>query len=134
MRLLSIILSGILLSGCTLWPPATGEQNLTLGTVQSAITVGMSGAEVAEILGSPNIVSTDQFRNEVWIYDRFSTESVRTEEPGTLAFLQQFANVDSFTDSSRRQTESTSQKTLTIIIKFDEHDRVRDYAYHVSRF
>lgn len=134
MRLLSMILSSILLSGCTLWPPATGEQNLTLGTVQSGIYIGMSGAEVAEILGSPNIVSTDQFRNEVWIYDRFSTESVKTEEPGTLAFLQQFANVDSFTASSRRQTESTSQKALTIIIKFDGHGQVRDYAYHVSRF
>ena len=29
---------------------------------------------------------------------------------------------------------STSQKTLTVIIKFDNDKRVRDFAYHTSRF
>ena len=29
---------------------------------------------------------------------------------------------------------STSQRTLTIIIKFDRDQRVRDFAYHTSRF
>jgi len=134
MRILSILLASTILSGCALLPPTGGEQYLTLGAVQRDIYIGMSGAEVAEVLGSPNIVSTDEFRNEVWIYDKFSTESVQTEEPGSLAFLQYLANVELITDTSRRQTESSSQKTLTVIIKFDEHDRVRDYAYHVARF
>jgi outer membrane protein assembly factor BamE (lipoprotein component of BamABCDE complex) len=134
MRVISLFLASTLLSGCALLAPTVGEQNLTLGTVQRDIYIGMSGAEVAEVLGSPNIVSTDTFRNEVWIYDKFSTERVRIEGPGTMAFLQHLANVESFADSSRRQTESSSQKTLTIVIKFDKDHRVRDYAYHVSRF
>jgi len=29
---------------------------------------------------------------------------------------------------------SKSQRTLTIIIKFDEDEKVRDFAYHTSRF
>ena len=29
---------------------------------------------------------------------------------------------------------STSQKTLTVIIKFDEAKKVRDFAYHTSSF
>ena len=29
---------------------------------------------------------------------------------------------------------STTQKTLTVIIKFNEQGTVRDFAYHTSRF
>ena len=29
---------------------------------------------------------------------------------------------------------STSQRTLTVIINFDDNQRVRDFAYHSSRF
>lgn len=134
MRSISILFASTLLSACTLFPPIAGEQQLTLGTVQRDIHIGMSGAEVAAVLGSPNIVSTDELRNEVWIYDKFATQRVQVEEPGTMAFLQHLANVEALTDSSRQQSESSSQRTLTVIIKFDEFGLVRDYAYHVSRF
>jgi len=46
---------------------------LTVGTVQKEIKKGMSGAEVAAALGSPNIVTTDEQGREVWIYDKIST-------------------------------------------------------------
>ena len=29
---------------------------------------------------------------------------------------------------------SKSQRTLTVIVKFDENSKVRDFAYHSSRF
>ena len=38
---------------------------LTVGTVQKEIRQGMSGGEVAQVLGSPNIVSTDEQGREV---------------------------------------------------------------------
>ena len=60
-------------------PPASSAQNLTVGKVQGEIKVGMSASDVAEILGSPNIVTTDEKRREVWIYDKVSTESVDTQ-------------------------------------------------------
>jgi outer membrane protein assembly factor BamE (lipoprotein component of BamABCDE complex) len=38
---------------------------MTVGTVQREIKVGMSNAAVAEALGSPNVVTTDEQRREV---------------------------------------------------------------------
>lgn len=134
MRILFVFIAVTQFSACSLLPPTAAEDELTLGAVQRDIRIGMSGAEVAAVLGSPNIVSTDELRNEVWIYDKFSTQSVKSEEPGSMAFLQYLANAEGLTDGSRLTTKSSSQRTLTVIIKFDEYGAVRDYAYHVSRF
>ena len=45
------------------------DGKLTLGNVQKNIKVGMSGAEVARVMGSPNIVTKDGDNKEVWIYE-----------------------------------------------------------------
>ena len=112
---------------------------VTVGTVQREIRVGMSGAEVAQVLGSPNIVSTDELRREVWIYDKFSTDVVYSTSSGGVAALifggggsvggGTGGNVGRSTGAA-----SASQKTLTVIIKFDEATKVRDFAYHTSSF
>jgi hypothetical protein len=47
---------------------------MTVGKVQKEIRVEMSSADVAQALGSPNIVSTDEERREVWIYDKIATD------------------------------------------------------------
>ena len=102
---------------------------VTVGAVQKEIRVGMSGAEVAQVLGAPNIVSTDELRREVWIYDKFSTDVAYSTSSGGVAALI-------FGGGAGRSTgaASTSQKTLTVIIKFDEAKKVRDFAYHTSSF
>ncbi len=99
------------------------EGRITVGTVQREIRKGMSGAEVLEALGSPNVVSTDESGLEVWVYDRFATDVVTSQSVGTLILL-----------SGSSGASSRTQRTLTVIIKFDEHKRVRDFAYHTSRF
>ncbi|MEE8272239.1 MAG: hypothetical protein V3R98_10985 [Alphaproteobacteria bacterium] len=124
-----------------------GEQ-MTVGTVQREIRVGMSSAEVAEVLGSPNVVTTDEERREVWIYDRISTQTAYSTSEGGMSALI-FAPVQAlggFLGSAllggaatgnfdvADGAESTSQKTLTVIIKFDDAGLVRDFAYHTSRF
>jgi len=96
---------------------------VTVGTVQREIRVGMSSAQVAEALGSPNIVTTDEQRREVWIYDKIATDVSASGGYWTLLLLGQEAGA-----------ASKSQRTLTIIIKFDEDKKVRDFAYHTSRF
>lgn len=53
---------------------APANRSLTVGVVQKEIRIGMSGAEVAEALGAPNIVTTDEERREVWIYERYARE------------------------------------------------------------
>jgi outer membrane protein assembly factor BamE (lipoprotein component of BamABCDE complex) len=108
-------------------PPASSPQNLTVGKVQGEINVGMSAAAVAEILGSPNIITTDEKRREHWIYDKISSESVDTKNSiggGIIIFGGQ---------TSQRQSSKT-QRTLTVIIKFDENKMVRDYSYNYSQF
>ena len=112
---------------------------LTVGTVQREIRQGMSGAEVVEVLGSPNIVSTDEKGREVWVYDRISTDSVRSSSSGgilALVFGTQGGGGGGGLGQAGYETgaKSTSQRTLTVIIKFDEAGKVRDFDYHATRF
>jgi outer membrane protein assembly factor BamE (lipoprotein component of BamABCDE complex) len=100
-----------------------GEKQLTVGTVQREIRKGMAASDVAEALGAPNIVTTDDQGREVWIYDRMSTE--RAHEMG-------YAGLILFGYS--RDAGAASQRTLTVIVKFDADKRVREYAYHAARF
>lgn len=108
-------------------PPSEQPQKLTVGTVQREIKVGMSAAAVAEILGAPNIVTTDEERREHWIYDKVSSDSVDTSNSvgGSIII---------FGGGSSQRERSRNQKTLTIIIKFDENKLVRDFAYNFSQF
>lgn len=125
------------LAGCTgaqHYNPQADEQ-LTVGAVQKEIRIGMAGGQVAEILGSPNIVSTDENRNEVWIYDKISTQYVRADaQAGILAIGGGSDVIGGAGASGSQSSGATSQRTLTVVIKFDENDLVRDFAYHTSRF
>ena len=107
--------------------PDANATNLTVGKVQGEIKIGMPASDVAAILGSPNIVTTDEKRREVWIYDKVSTNRVDTRNfaYGTLII---------FGGSTRQAESTTTQKTLTIIIKFDEQKKVRDFAYNYTQF
>ncbi len=111
---------------------------MTVGVVQKEIRVGMSGAEVAQALGSPNVVSTDEERREVWIYDKISTEKAYSSSTAGIPSLILVGLVDWVVRgaelSGKSGAESTSQRTLTVIIKFDENKKVRDFSYHASRF
>jgi len=126
-----IIITSLILIGCVTTSKqhkgVESDEELTVGTVQREIRIGMSAAEVAEVLGSPNIVTTDEERREVWIYDKISSEVSHSERGGygTLIIIG---------GGGSSGEKSTSQKTLTIIIKFDEENKVRDFAYHTSRF
>ena len=137
-----VILSfSILISGCggAAYHKAAVRDDtsgrMTVGTVQKEIRVGMSGADVASVLGSPNIVSTDEMRREVWVYDKISTEKAYSSSSGGISslVLGGSGGIGSGYGSSSGAS-STSQRTLTVIIKFDEDSRVRDFAYHTSRF
>jgi len=104
-----------------------GAKALTVGTVQREIRVGMSSADVVAVLDSPNVVTTDEQRREVWVYDKVSTETAYSKSEGGVFLLILGA-------SSEGGARSTTQKTLTVIVKFDEQAKVRDFAYHSSKF
>jgi outer membrane protein assembly factor BamE (lipoprotein component of BamABCDE complex) len=110
-----------------------------VGTVQKEIRIGMSGAQVAAALGSPNIVSTDEDRREVWIYDKFATEASYSNSSGGIQALLlgiggSVGGGAGLGGNRSAGASSASQRTLTVIIKFDENALVRDFAYHTSRF
>lgn len=113
--------------GCASGPPPREADNLTVGKVQGEIKVGMDAASVAQILGSPNIVTTDEKRREVWIYDKISSDRVDTRNSfgGSIIILG---------GATQKSTSSSTQRTLTIIIKYDEEKRVRDFAYNYTQF
>lgn len=136
---LSLVLPGILLifalTGC--YPTSLVDQqkdmnaakgegdNLSIGKVQKEIRVGMSSSDVVSVLGSPNMVTTDDKRRESWVYDKVSTEGMASTSKG-IGFL--------WFPADRNATVSRTQKTLTIVIKFDEKGMVRDFAYNTSKF
>lgn len=112
---------------------------VTVGVVQKEIRIGMSGSEVITVLGSPNIVSTDENRREVWIYDKISSDVTYSTSSGGISSLILGGGssvLGGLGGGGNRSSGAASktQKTLTIIIKFDDNKLVRDFAYHTSRF
>jgi len=121
---------------------AAGDK-VTVGTVQREIKVGMSSADVVSVLGSPNMVTTDSKRRENWVYDKISTERVYSSSSGGVNSLVLGGALVGggvaggglgANYSSSAGASSTSQRTLTIIIKYDENSAVRDFAYRYSSF
>jgi len=143
--LLTTLIVSTLAAGCTTAAQhqrdvsGYDEEQLTVAAVQRNIRTGMSGADVLAALGSPNIVSTDEDRHEVWVYDRVGTEYVHSESGVGLISLigagsgsvagGAMPGYNQQSGASRR-----SQRTLTIIVRFDGDNRVKDFSYHASRF
>ncbi len=115
------------LLACAVQQQGPKEQALTVGVVQKQIKAGMSQPEVAEALGSPNIVTRDADGKETWIYDKMSTEATYSSSSAGASIL-----ILSFGNSTA--TTRSSQKTLTVIIKFDDQSRVATFTYHASTF
>lgn len=143
--LIIVVAAALAATGCTSAATHRADvqddsmERVTVGTVQKEIYVGMSGAEVATILGSPNIVSTDGSRNEVWIYDKFATDAAYSRSnTGLLGLIVGVGgDVGAGGIGVKRHAsgaDSRSQRTLTVVVKFDDEKLVRDFAYHTSRF
>jgi outer membrane protein assembly factor BamE (lipoprotein component of BamABCDE complex) len=134
--LTALLLGAAMLTGCASAADhaadvARGQEagnRLTVGTVQREIRVGMTNAEVVEVLGSPNVVTTDEQRRENWVYDRIATQTVRSGSSGGVNALF-LAGM-----SSGASAASMTQRTLTVIIRYDAQGRVRDFAYRSSSF
>jgi outer membrane protein assembly factor BamE (lipoprotein component of BamABCDE complex) len=137
----AVLPASLLISGCSAThhlADVRGAEEIdrvTVGTVQKEIRIGMAAADVASVLGSPNIVTSDDTRRESWIYDKISTEVVESRSSGTLVgliFGSSGGGAGAGTMSGGAR--STSQRTLTVIIRFDEAQLVRDFSYHTSSF
>lgn len=103
------------------------EREMTLGVVQKEIRAGLSQADVAAALGSPNIVTKDSADKETWVYDKIASEASYSASSahGTILILGA---------SSASGAVSSTQKTLTVVIKFDDSKKVESFSYHTSKF
>jgi len=114
---------------------AEEADRVTVGTVQKEIKLGMSGADVAGVLGSPNIVTTDSERRETWVYDKISTEVAYSKSGGSIVGLIFSGSGGGLGGGyGKAGATSTTQRTLTVVIKFDNDGLVRDFSYHASQF
>src|SRR4030043_1622650 len=64
---------------------STKEREMTVGIVQKEIRKGMSQADVAVALGSPNIVTNGGAGKETWIYDKIATEASYSTSTGGVS-------------------------------------------------
>ena len=131
-------------------PTPVVAQEMTLGVVQKYVHNGMSQDEVAIALGSPNIVTQDANGKETWIYDKISSaitdrnknESIiensmetRYMWHGLLTLVTLgLINKDVKPELKDVSQVVTTQKTLTIVIKFDSSNKVESFTYHMSKF
>ena len=118
----SLISIAAILSGCGGGDPVKTEQ-MTVAKAQREIRIGMSSSEVIEVMGSPNMVTTDDQRRETWVYDKVSS-NVSSSGGGVWLLVAGYSSGKS----------SSNQRTLTIIVRFDEHSKVRDFSYRSSSF
>lgn len=103
------------------------SDTLTVGKVQREIRVGMASANVIQVLGSPNVVTTDELRREVWVYDKVASDVTYSTSSGYATLILLGIGKDAGSISKQ-------QRTLTIVVKFDEAGKVRDFAYHSTKF
>ena len=150
----SLLAAGLVLPGCMTAARhqsqlgSTEERALTVGVVQKEIKVGLLQSDVATALGAPNIVTTDRQNRETWVYDKIATEASFSQDTGSV-----FASItgtgkfsagggDSGTVNGSaggnyaRQAGAASltQRTLTVVIKFDRGGAVESLSYHSTRF
>jgi len=116
----------------------SSEQKLTLGVAQKEIKVGMSQADVAKALGSPNMVTKDRDGIETWIYDKVSTDYAYSTSSGGVSGLilglgGGLAGGASAGANQSSGATSRTQRTLTIIIKFADSS-VKEFTYNSTSF
>jgi outer membrane protein assembly factor BamE (lipoprotein component of BamABCDE complex) len=115
-----LIISMVIVSGAcsplaTIPARKVEAERLSLGFVQSKIRKGSSGDEVVQILGTPNIVTSNEEGAETWIYDKASSE----EEKTSL-----------FSSEVRVK----SSRSMIVVIKFDGDKKVVDVQYRQTSY
>lgn len=116
---------------------AGGE--FTLGLVQRGLRQGLSQTDVAERLGSPNIVTRDAAGREAWVYDKVATETESSGRhfgvgAGGLASGASTLGLLGLSGGGYSERARSSQKTLTVVVRFAVDGTVASFTFHQSRF
>jgi len=118
--------------GCIQNPPTPQpidkNGDLTHGNVQLNLHVGeTTQTQVLEGFGAPNITSIDGSNQEVWTYQRQATVAESSS-------VSNYWTVVLFGGSARASGFEQTQRTMTLIIKFDSNKVVSDFRSRSSEF
>lgn len=120
---IGMLVGVLLLSGCASIQPVQ-KGNLTPGMAKTKIIKGQTTQnEILEVFGAPNIVTKNKSGNEVWTYDKASVETGTSDIYGTILIA-----------GGAGSRTSTSARTFTLMIEFDDKNVVRDFSYRSSAF
>jgi len=127
-----LALAGALtLTGCNSTPQQQStlkNSNLTHGQVQLTLKKGQTTkTEVLETFGSPNITTIDAAERELWTYQRHATIANANSSSS-------YGTVILFGANSKAAGFEQSSKTITLIIKFDDSDKVVDFKSRSTSF
>lgn len=115
------------------------DKQFTLGLVQQQLRVGMSQTDLAAAIGSPNLITRSGDGRESWVYDKVASETTHdgwrigggglgSVTGGSAAFL-------GLPFGSREKSKTrTSQRTITIVVRFTSAGMVESFSYHASQF
>ena len=127
-----LVTSALLLQAGCVNPPVQNSQpviptsNISYGLIQQNVVKGATKDQVVGTLGSPNMITNSAGDEETWIYDKVSTDyqnesgaSSASVLGGGIAGAIGLGGSASTSSSSNRGT--SSQRTLTLIIKFKKN-------------
>lgn len=114
-------------------------REFTLGLVQRELRQGLSQADVAERLGSPNIVTREAAGRETWVYDKVASEVEVSGSHVGLGGLGSAAGstvggILGVSVGKRSEKMRSTQKTLTVVVRFTDAGTVESFSWHNSRF
>lgn len=130
MTLAQAVLVAVFCSACVSTPKSQWQdkESLTHGAVQLTLATGKTTqTDVLEAFGAPNITTLDASGEEVWTYRRHATVTSVAQQSG-------YFNVLVFGAGSGTADQSTSVKSMTLIIKFDSSKLVSDFRSMSSSF
>lgn len=116
------------------------RNTLTHGMVQMTVKVGTTTqADILESFGAPNITTLDGSGQEMWVYDRQATVSYDKSSGFSVGILGGgggggFGAGGGLGFGSRKSRSTTSQRTMTLIIKFDQSKVVSNFSSRSSSF
>jgi outer membrane protein assembly factor BamE (lipoprotein component of BamABCDE complex) len=129
--ILAAVVACTALTGCvsTQTKPVTARNSeLTHGNVQLNLKVSeTTQAQVLEAFGAPNVTTIDGSGQEVWMYQRHATVSQNSSSRNywTVVLLGGSNSASGFEET---------QRTMTLLIKFDDKKVISDFRSRSSEF
>ena len=119
----------VLVAGCSSTKDdSTKDATLTQANVQLNLKKGeTTQADVLGAFGAPNIITTDGSGDEVWSYQKNSMTATSSSDGYYATII--LAGVNS---GGGKYNQST--KTATLIIKFDQSKKVKDFKFMSANF